>query len=119
MQGGGDRIPAKGLEKTLLKTLGEAQDFGHTTSTMNTYPEICSEVGLDCTTCTEATARQLAKVCTGLRGKTIGQMFVQIYTDPACAKMHAHFAEAYLAATAPPRMMAASAASARTMAAVA
>ena len=29
----------------------------------------------------------------------IGQLFVQIYTDPACAKMHAHFAEAYLEAS--------------------
>jgi hypothetical protein len=86
---------------------------------MNTYPQMCAEVGLDCATCTENTARQLAKVCGGLRGKLIGQMFVQIYTDPACAKMHGHFAEAYLAATAPPRMMPAVAASARTMAAVA
>lgn len=29
----------------------------------------------------------------------IGQLFVQIYTDPACAKMHTHFATAYLAAS--------------------
>jgi hypothetical protein len=66
---------------------------------MNTYPRICHEVGLDCETCTEAAARSLAKVCKGLRGKTIGQLFVQIYTDPACSKMHGHFAEAYLAAS--------------------
>jgi hypothetical protein len=66
---------------------------------MNTYPRICHEVGLDCETCTEGAARNLAKVCKGLRGKTIGQLFVQIYTDPACSKMHGHFAEAYLAAS--------------------
>ena len=30
----------------------------------------------------------------------IGQLFVQIHPDPACARMHAHFAEAYLAASA-------------------
>ena len=66
---------------------------------MNTYPQICSEVGLDCETCTEGTARNLAKVCKGLRGKLIGQLFVQIYTDPACARMHAHFADAYLTAS--------------------
>jgi len=66
---------------------------------MNTYPRICSEVGLDCETCTEGTARNLAKVCVGLKGKMIGQLFVQIYTDPACAGMHAHFEEAYLAAS--------------------
>jgi hypothetical protein len=29
----------------------------------------------------------------------IGQMFVQVYPDPACSKMHGHFAEAYLAAS--------------------
>ena len=66
---------------------------------MNTYPRICHEVGLDCETCTETTARNLAKVCKGLRGKMIGQLFVQIYSDPACSSMHGHFAEAYLAAS--------------------
>ena len=66
---------------------------------MNTYPRICHEVGLDCETCTEGTARNLAKVCKGLRGKMIGQLFVQIHSDPACAKMHAHFEQAYLAAS--------------------
>jgi hypothetical protein len=38
-------------------------------------------------------------VCKGLRGKMIGQLFVQIHSDPACAKMHAHFATAYLEAS--------------------
>jgi hypothetical protein len=73
--------------------------FGHTTQAMDTYPGICHDVGLDCETCTESTARNLAKICKGLRGKTIGQLFVQIYTDPACSKMHAHFEGAYLAAS--------------------
>lgn len=66
---------------------------------MDTYPGICHDVGLDCETCTESTARHLAKVCKGLRGKAIGQMFVQIYTDRACSSMHAHFAKAYLNAS--------------------
>jgi hypothetical protein len=36
----------------------------------------------------------------------IGQLFVQIYTDPACSKMHGHFAEAYIAASVEgPKMM--------------
>jgi hypothetical protein len=26
-------------------------------------------------------------------------MFVQIYTDPACARMHIHFSEEYMAAS--------------------
>ena len=66
---------------------------------MNTYPGICHDVGLDCETCTESTARNLAKVCKGLRGKMVGQLFVQIYTDPACSKMHAHFERAYMDAS--------------------
>jgi hypothetical protein len=89
-----------GIVKTLVKTLGGLRSFPHTTSTMNTYPRICHEVGLDCDTCTEGTARNLAKVCKGLKGKLIGQLFVQIYTDPACSKMHVHFADAYIAASA-------------------
>jgi hypothetical protein len=66
---------------------------------MNTYPRICDDVGLDCKTCTEGTARNLAKLCKGLRGKMIGQLFVQIHSDPACARMHGHFADAYALAS--------------------
>jgi hypothetical protein len=58
-------------------------------------PSICSEAGLACETCVCATARQLAQVCKGLKGKMVGQMFVQLYTEPACARMHGVFTEAY------------------------
>jgi hypothetical protein len=61
----------------------------------NNYPSMCIEVGLGCEECTASTARELARVCTGLRGKAVAQLFVQIYTDPACARMHAHFSAAY------------------------
>ena len=87
---------------------------------MNTYPQLCEEIGLDCERCTEGTALNLAKVCKGLRGKMIGQMFVQIYTDPACSKMHAHFAEAYMGASGDDRKpMGRETVSGRTMVAVA
>jgi hypothetical protein len=87
---------------------------------MDTYPRICHEVGLDCESCTESTARNLAKICKGLKGKMIGQLFVQIYTDPACAKMHVHFGEAYIEASEEvPRKMVASAERHRAIAAVA
>jgi len=66
----------------------------------NNYPRLCSEVGLTCETCTGETAAQLARSCRGLRGKAIGQIFVLIHPDPACARMHAHFAESYRAASA-------------------
>ncbi len=67
-----------------------------------TYPRICSEVGLACETCTAATARSLASVCKGLRGKAITQLFVQIYPQSACSPMHAHFVAAYQEASAEP-----------------
>lgn len=64
-------------------------------SAANNYPRLCFESGLTCEACTAGTARELARVCKGLRGKTIGQLFVNIHAHPACAPMHAHFAECY------------------------
>ncbi len=61
----------------------------------NNYPSMCLDVGLGCEECTTSSAREMARLCTGLRGKAVAQLFVQIYTDPACAQMHAHFAAAY------------------------
>jgi len=63
------------------------------------YPQLCIAVGLTCDSCTAGTAMQLAKVCKGLRGKAISQMFVQIHPHSACAPMHAHFADCYRAAS--------------------
>jgi len=60
---------------------------------------LCIAVGLTCEACTGETARQLAQACRGLRGKMIGQMFVQIHPHSACAPMHARFAEAYRVAS--------------------
>ena len=61
----------------------------------NNYPQLCSEVGLTCESCTRATARDLAAICKGLRGKAIGQLFVQIYPNSACSPMHSYFAAQY------------------------
>jgi len=65
----------------------------------NNYPQLCFETGLTCEACTRESAAQLARCCQGLRGKMIGQLFVQIHPHPACARMHAHFAESYRAAS--------------------
>jgi hypothetical protein len=65
------------------------------TSPKDNYPQLCSDVGLTCENCTSETARQLARVCKGLRGKMIGQLFVQIHPHSACARMHSHFADSY------------------------
>jgi hypothetical protein len=71
------------------------------------YPEECRAVGLACETCVESSARDLAGACPGLRGKSVGQLFVQIYTQSACARMHAHFVKAYAHADHPARTVAA------------
>jgi hypothetical protein len=85
------------------KPLGSEQSGEIMFSTMHTaaddnYPGICREVGLACETCTSESARQLAAVCKGLRQKMIGQLFVQIYPHPVCARMHGHFVAHYLEA---------------------
>jgi len=59
------------------------------------YPSACIEVGLTCEACTSNTARELARFCKGLRGKMVGQMFVQLYPHPGCSPAHGHFAQAY------------------------
>jgi hypothetical protein len=63
-------------------------------------PQICSEVGLTCESCTAETARNLAAVCKGLPGKIVAQLFVQIYPNSACAPMHRRFAAHYQEASA-------------------
>jgi hypothetical protein len=63
-------------------------------------PQTCFDLGLSCEECTSSSAGQLAQICKGLRGKMVAQLFVQIYPEPACARMHAHFAAAYRKASA-------------------
>ena len=95
-----DRLPPFESVQTLLKPLGSGTGRLHNLTYMqsspeNDYPRLCVEVGLSCETCAGESARQLAAVCKGLKGKMIGQMFVQIYPRSACARMHSHFAESY------------------------
>jgi len=58
-------------------------------------PGTCREIGLSCETCTETSARNLARVCQGQRGKAVSQLFVQLYPHAACAPMQNHFSQAY------------------------
>jgi hypothetical protein len=69
-------------------------------STEATYPALCLEVGLDCETCVRETATEAAKVCPGLKGKAIGQLFVLLYPNAACASAHHLFAHQYQSAPA-------------------
>jgi len=59
------------------------------------YPTLCFEVGLDCGSCVTSTARETAKASPGLPGRTVGQIFVLLYPNPACSVMHQRFAEEY------------------------
>jgi hypothetical protein len=59
----------------------------------------CNETGLSCESCTSQTAAELARTCTGLRGRMVAQLFVQLYPDPGCARMHANFAAVYKTAS--------------------
>jgi len=61
-------------------------------------PALCLQEAIDCLSCTQSTARELARACPGLPGKLITQLFVQIHTYPACARMHANFTRAYMGA---------------------
>jgi hypothetical protein len=58
-------------------------------------PEICRSVGLSCKSCTEDSAKSLASVCKGLKGKAVTQLFYQIYPVSACSSMRSHFTRAY------------------------
>jgi hypothetical protein len=71
----------------------------------NDYPGLCVNAGLTCDSCTTDSARHLETVCKGLRGKLIGQLFVQIYPHAACSRMQRHFAAAYRAASREPPLV--------------
>ncbi len=66
-----------------------------TRSAEQALPDICVQEGMDCHSCTSSTAGELARACPSLPGKLITQLFVQIHTYPACARMHANFTRAY------------------------
>lgn len=55
----------------------------------------CGTTGLSCESCTSQTAVELARTCKGLRGRMVTQLFVQLYPDPGCARMHANFVAGY------------------------
>ncbi len=61
-------------------------------------PATCVQEPVNCQSCTQSTARELALACPGLPGKLITRLFVQIHTYPACSRMHANFTRAYMEA---------------------
>jgi hypothetical protein len=72
-----------------------------TLSSQNNPPAHCVEVGLNCESCTESSARELAQACPELPGKLVKQLFVQIHAYTACSRMYGNFSRAYAAALEP------------------
>jgi len=67
-------------------------------ATQPDLPALCRQEALDCHSCTSSTAKEVARACPGMPRKLITRLFVQIHTYPACSRMHANFARAYLEA---------------------
>ena len=58
-------------------------------------PQLCRENGLSCQECTDTSAKNLARICNGLQGTAVNQIFAQMYPHKACAPMSTHFCESY------------------------
>ena len=78
-----------------MKKSPEAAAVENVVPAHETYPSLCMSVGLSCETCVTDSSAHLAHVCRGLRGPMLAQLFVQIYTDPACSPMAPRFAAEY------------------------
>jgi hypothetical protein len=63
------------------------------------FQQLCFNEGLTCQACTTTSAQQVARACVGLRAKMVAQLFVQMYPEPACARMLPAFVAAYKAAS--------------------
>ncbi len=59
-------------------------------------PDSCLNEGLDCRTCTHATASQIAAICPTLVPDTIQATFFEIYRHSSCHPMSQAFEWAYL-----------------------
>lgn len=59
-------------------------------------PDSCLNEGLDCRTCTHATASQIAAICPTLAPGAIQAMFFEVYRHASCHPMCQAFEWAYL-----------------------
>jgi len=65
------------------------------------WPETCSVLGLECSTCIHHAASSVASICGGLESQGIRQIFFELYSSPGCHPMAQAFEVAYQEATAP------------------
>ncbi|HLJ47105.1 MAG TPA: hypothetical protein VKU01_13905 [Bryobacteraceae bacterium] len=64
-------------------------------------PEACLAVGLDCRTCVERSAANLAQICHGLDSAGLHRIFFQMYPSEGCSPMAGGFALSYYEAKTP------------------
>ena len=55
----------------------------------------CMDEGLDCGTCVEVAACNLAAVCRDLKGKALEHVFLQLYSRRGCRRMFRAYEAAY------------------------
>lgn len=60
-------------------------------------PDSCLNEGLDCRTCTHATASQIARICPTLTPDAIQSIFFETYRHTSCHPMCQAFEWAYMA----------------------
>jgi hypothetical protein len=65
------------------------------------WPETCSVLGLECSTCIHYAASSVASICGGLESQGIRQIFFELYSSPGCRPMAQAFEVAYQEAAAP------------------
>lgn len=61
-------------------------------------PESCFAAGLECRSCVQHSAANLAMICRNLQVEEVRDSFFKIYPDQACLPMSRTFARAYRAA---------------------
>lgn len=64
-------------------------------------PETCRSLGLDCGTCVRRAAATVATICAGVEASGAQQLFFQMYPSPGCRPMAQAFVLAYSEASMP------------------
>jgi hypothetical protein len=73
---------------------------------LESTPETCAALGLDCAHCVHQAAVTVASICPGLDSMGAQQLFFQMYTSPGCRPMAQAFVLAYLGTSIPePRVL--------------
>jgi hypothetical protein len=73
---------------------------------LESKPETCSALGLECGACVHKAAASVASICPGLDSSGAQQLFFQMYPSSGCRPMAQAFALAYLGTSIPePRVL--------------